>query len=71
MARTISAGGVISLRIQFKDDLGVPSEAQNVKVFIFEPGVDTSDNSLAVVPAGVCTVVVVDVARGPVRGGEP
>ena len=52
MARTISAGGVISLRIQFKDDLGVPSEAQNVKVFIFEPGVDTSDNSLAVVPAG-------------------
>jgi len=52
VARTVTAGGVINLRIQFKDDLGVPSEAQNVKVFIFEPGVDTSDNSLAVVPAG-------------------
>ena len=52
MARTVTAGGLISLRIQFKDDLGVPSEAENVKVFIFEPGVGTSDNSLAVVPAG-------------------
>jgi hypothetical protein len=52
VARTVSAGGVISLRIQFKDDLSKPSEAQNTKVFIFAPGVDTSDNANAVDPIG-------------------
>ena len=52
MARTISAGGVISLRIQFKDDLGKPSEAQNTTVYIFEPGADTADNANAVDPNG-------------------
>lgn len=52
MARTISAGGTINLRIQFKDDLGKASEAQNVQVFIFQPGADTSDNLNAVDSAG-------------------
>lgn len=56
MARTISAGGIIGLRIQFKDDLGKPSEAQNVKVFLFQPGADTSDNANAVDPAGFTPV---------------
>jgi hypothetical protein len=52
VARTVSAGGIISLRIQFKDDLGKPSEAQNTKVFIFQPGADTSDNANAIDVAG-------------------
>ena len=52
MARTVTAGDLISLRIQFKDDLGIASEAQNVKVFIFQPGADTSDNANAVDAAG-------------------
>ena len=52
MARTVTAGDLISLRIQFKDDLGVASEAQNVKVFIFQPGVDTSDNANAIDAVG-------------------
>ena len=50
MARTVSAGSTINLRIQFKDDLGKPSEAQNTKLYIFEPGADTSDNANAVEP---------------------
>jgi len=52
VARTVTAGGVINLRIQFKDDLGIPSEAQNTKVFIFQPGADTSDNANAIDAAG-------------------
>jgi len=52
VARTVSAGSTINLRIQFKDDLGKPSEAQNTKLYIFEPGADTSDNANAVEPLG-------------------
>jgi len=52
VARSITAGEVIKLRIQFKDDLSEVSEAQNVTVHIFQPGIDTSDNANAVDPAG-------------------
>ena len=48
MSRAIAAGGVIKLRIQFKDDLGKATTASNAKVYIFQPGIDTSDNANAV-----------------------
>lgn len=49
MSRTVTAGGTINLRIQFKDDLGKPTEAQNVSLYIFDSNaVDTSDNANSV-----------------------
>jgi len=52
VARTVNAGGAISLRIQFKDDLGKPVQAQNVKLYIFQPAAVTTDNANAIDPAG-------------------
>jgi len=53
VARTVTAGGAIKLRIQFKDDLGKPTEAQNVLLHIFDASAaNTTDNANAVDPAG-------------------
>jgi len=43
VARSVSAGEVIKLRVQFKDDLGKPTTSSNAKVYIFQPDADTSD----------------------------
>ncbi|MAE81949.1 MAG: hypothetical protein CMB80_04380 [Flammeovirgaceae bacterium] len=48
MTKSVTAGDIVKLRIQFKDDLGKPTEAQNVSLFIFQPGIDTSDNTLSI-----------------------
>jgi len=48
VTQSVTAGNTIKLRIQFKDDLGKPTEAQSVSLFIFEPGVETSDNALSI-----------------------
>jgi hypothetical protein len=47
VSRTVAAGGVIKLRVQFKDDLGKATTAENAKVYLFAPGADTTDNANA------------------------
>ena len=53
--RSIRSGQIISLRARFLDDLNEAIQASNVFVHIFEPDVDTTDNSLAIVVSGVPT----------------
>lgn len=46
--REILAGNTVALRVRFRDDLGVPFEAQNVSLSIFPPDADTTNPAEAV-----------------------
>ena len=48
MSRTVAAGGIIKLRVQFKNDLGKATTAENAKVYLFAPGDDATNNSNAI-----------------------
>ena len=53
--RSVRSGQIINLRTRFLDDLNEVTEASGVYVHIFEPNVDTTDNSLAIVVSGTPT----------------
>lgn len=53
--RRIRAGQTLTLLARFKDDLGEGTQASGVYVHIFEPTIDTTDDSLATVVSGVPT----------------
>lgn len=53
--RSIQAGEVLKLRARFRDDLDQVTQASGVYVHIFEPNVDVTDLSLALVVSGIPT----------------